>query len=200
MICRSTRPLDGWNAWEIWGGTSRSAPIAAGNLALVYQAFRQKHGRWPTNVEARAIFMSGADKASNDGFTEGAGTVNALRSTKIAAGLDGVYALPESWTAGGYRGVEYDAFAKIMHPGDTATKTFTVYNDGAADKTVQISDEWLVKIGSKEWDFTTANRTAETKNFYMPDYCVGCHRHDPGRHRYDGSQGRLPVCRVRPGR
>ncbi|MCX6030198.1 MAG: DNRLRE domain-containing protein [Chloroflexi bacterium] len=165
-----TEVLDGWNAWEIWGGTSRSAPIAAGNLALVYQAFMGKNGRWPTNVEARAILMAGADKAYNDGFTEGAGTVNALRAAKIAAGEDGIYALPESWTAGDFRGTEYEAFSKIMYPGGAATKTFTVYNGGAADKTVQISDEQLVKIGSKEWDFTTANRTAETKVMYMPDY------------------------------
>ena len=165
-----TEVLDGWNAWEIWGGTSRSAPIAGGNLALVYDAFMQKYGRWPTNVEARAILMAGADKAYNDGFTEGAGTVNAFRAAKIAAGEDGVYALPESWTAGDFRGTEYEAFAKILHPGDAATKTFTVYNGGATDKTVQISDERLVKIGVKEWDFTTANRTAETKNFSMPDY------------------------------
>jgi hypothetical protein len=165
-----TEASDGWHAWEIWGGTSRSAPIAGGNLAVVYDAFRQKHGRWPTNVEARAILMSGADKAYNDGLTEGAGTLNALRAAKIAAGAGGIYVLPESWSAGDFRGTEYEAFAKIMHPGDTAAKTFTIYNDGAADKTVQISDERLVKTGAKEWDFTTANRTVETKIFYMPDY------------------------------
>ena len=35
--------------------------------------------------------------------------LNALRSVQIAAGLDGVAVLPDSWTAGDYRGVEYDA-------------------------------------------------------------------------------------------
>ena len=38
---------DGWYAWDTWGGTSRSAPIAAGNLALVYDAFMEANGRWP---------------------------------------------------------------------------------------------------------------------------------------------------------
>ena len=32
--------LDGTDAWETWGGTSRSTPVAAGAAALVYQAWR----------------------------------------------------------------------------------------------------------------------------------------------------------------
>ncbi len=38
----------GEDAWETWGGTSRSAPVAAGNLALVYQAYMDRYGEWPT--------------------------------------------------------------------------------------------------------------------------------------------------------
>ena len=33
--------LNGQVAWETWGGTSRSTPVAAGATALVYQAYRQ---------------------------------------------------------------------------------------------------------------------------------------------------------------
>ena len=33
--------LDGRDAWETWGGTSRSTPVAAGATALVYQAWQQ---------------------------------------------------------------------------------------------------------------------------------------------------------------
>ena len=36
--------MDGRNAWETWGGTSRSTPVAAGATALVYQAWRKAHG------------------------------------------------------------------------------------------------------------------------------------------------------------
>ena len=162
--------LDGWNAWESWGGTSRSAPIAAGNLALVYDAFKARNGRWPTNVEARAILMAGADAAYYDGLTEGAGTINAERAVKVAAGLEGVYVLPDNWAFGNFRGENYDAFANIMHQGESSTKTFTVYNQTDADVTLAISDDSLKRIGSKEFDFTTINRTQETKNFYVPDY------------------------------
>lgn len=163
--------LNGWRAWTNWGGTSRSAPIAAGNLGLVYGAFKDKYGRWPTNVEARAILMAGADNASYDGFVQGSGTVNAERAVKIAAGLDGIFATPESWTFGSYRGVEYDSFTKILHPGQSATKTFTVYNGGATAKTVAISDDRLNKIGSTEWEFTSLDRTKESPYQHRkPDY------------------------------
>ena len=112
---------DGWNAWENWGGTSRSTPVAVGNLSLAYQAYKQKNGRWPTNEQARAILMAGADTANNDGFVEGAGVVNAERMVKIAAGLGGVYVTPDSATFGDYRGTKYPAFTSIMHAGQTAT-------------------------------------------------------------------------------
>lgn len=36
---------NGQNAWETWGGTSRSTPVTAGATALVYQAFRKAHRR-----------------------------------------------------------------------------------------------------------------------------------------------------------
>ncbi len=164
--------VDGWNAWELWGGTSRSTPVAVGNLALAMQAFKEKNGRWPTNVEARALLMAGADTTHNDGFTEGAGTVNAERSVKIAAGLGGLYVLPDSVTFGDYRGTKYAAFTSIMHPGQTAKETFTIYNPGATDVTVTISDDHLVRFGQKEFDFTTVDQRLETPNFLVPDYLI----------------------------
>lgn len=162
--------LDGWNAWESWGGTSKSTPTAAGNVALIYEAFKAKNGRWPTNVEARAILMAGADKAYNDGFSEGAGTVNALESVKIAAGTAGAYATPDSWTFGDFRGTEYEAFAKIMHPGQTSTKAFTVYNPTAADITLVVKDEWLTRISEKTIDFTSKDRSLEEGDANRADY------------------------------
>ena len=116
--------------------------------------------------------MAGADKAYNDGFSEGAGTVNALESVKIAAGLAGAYATPDSWTFGDFRGTEYEAFAKIMHPGQTSTKAFTVFNPGAADITLQVKDEWLVRTGQKTIDITSKDRTLEEGNLNRADYLV----------------------------
>lgn len=170
---------DGWNAWENWGGTSRSTPVAMGNLALVMQAFREKHGRWPTNVEARSLLMAGADTAHNDGFVEGAGVVNVLRSVKIAAGLGGVSALPDSVTFGDYRGTKYDAFASIMFPGQSRAETFTVSNAGASPVQLTLSDDHLIRFAEKTIDFTTADQKYESANFYFPDYLIDIAPHVP---------------------
>ncbi len=171
--------VGGWDAYENWGGTSRSTPVAMGNLALAFQAFKEANGRWPTNVEARALLMAGADDAHNDGFVQGAGTVNAERTVKIAAGLGGIYVMPDSVTFGDFRGVKYEAFTSIMHPGQTATQEFTVYNPAAAAATVAISDDQLVRIGQKEIDFTTVDQKLETANFNMPDYLIDIEQYIP---------------------
>jgi subtilisin family serine protease len=52
--------LDGSIATLSFGGTSMAAPVAAGNLALVYQAFREANDRWPTFEEAPAGVEAGS--------------------------------------------------------------------------------------------------------------------------------------------
>jgi len=163
---------DGWSAWESWGGTSRSTPVAMGNLALAMQAFREAQGVWPTNVEARALLMSGADTAHNDGFVEGAGTVNAERTVRIAAGLGGVYVVPDSAMFGDFRGERHEAFTSILHRGQVATQQFTVHNPGSSSARLVISDDHLVRLGQEEIDLTTADQSRETASFYLPDYLI----------------------------
>jgi hypothetical protein len=161
---------DGWTAWESWGGTSRACPIAAGNLALVYQAYKDAHGDWPDYTTARAILMAGADNQDYDPFVQGAGSVNADRATAIAAGLGGVYTTPESWTAGDYRGTEYTGFANILHPGESSTKTFTISNVASNAAEVTLSTDRLVKIGEYTFDFTSKDQSLEDGAFTKPDY------------------------------
>ncbi len=163
---------DGWTAWEIWGGTSRSAPVAAGNLALVYDAYRQAHGQWPDAQTARAIFMSGADDQHYDVLDQGAGMVDADRATDIAGGLTGFYVTPDSWSAGDYHGQVFPGFANIMYPGGTSTKEFTIHNTGSADLTVNLSTKRLVRFAQKNFDFTTKDQSLEEGKFTKPDYLI----------------------------
>ncbi len=161
---------DGWTAWEAWGGTSRSAPVAAGNMALVYDAYKQANGAWPTWDVARAILMSGANNQRYDTFVQGAGAVNGGQSAAIAGGNSGFYVMPDNWTGGDYRGVEYHSFANIMHPGDVSTQTFTVHNPTNADAEVSIKSKHLVKIGQYSFPFTTKDQSLEDGAFTKPDY------------------------------
>ncbi len=140
-------PWTGQASYDIFGGTSMATPVAAGNLALIYQAFKAKNGRWPTWQEAKAILLNSARDLGYDVLTQGSGNVDADRGTDIAAGLDyGYWVEPAQWIAGNYRGQEYPAFPSIMHPGETAVKTFTVHNTYTETYSVNLNDTILQKV------------------------------------------------------
>ncbi len=165
--------LNGWTAWETWGGTSRSAPLAAGNLALVYDAYMEKYGEWPTWDIAKALFKSGATNAISAPFYQGAGVVNADRATDLAAGLYGVYAAPTEWQVGDWEGENYLNFANIAWPGQTYTQTYTVYNPSLVDITVDLSDGVMMKFDGYTTSFTTSSQSEESDfNFHTPDYLM----------------------------
>lgn len=154
-----------------WGGTSRSSPVANGGLALVYGAFHQANDRFPTWEEARALVMAGARYAGYDTFTMGAGVLDAADAARIAAGLNGVYAIPPEWTAGGYRGEKYPAFAKVLSPGEADTQTVTLHNPADEPLEVTLSGQTLRRIGSYETALTT-DLLQESPSGAVPDYLV----------------------------
>ncbi len=155
-----------------WGGTSRSSPVAAGVMALVYQAFEAQHDRWPTNAEARAILMSGARHAGYDTFTMGAGVVDAADSVRIASGQHGVFASPSEWTAGGYRGERYEAFAKVLHAGQSDTGSISLHNPSGQDVEVSLSAQTLRRVGSQELPEFVGDRTQLSPANAVPDYLL----------------------------
>jgi uncharacterized repeat protein (TIGR01451 family) len=160
---------NGQAAYDIFGGTSMATPIAAGNLALVYQAFKAKNGRWPTWQEAKAIFLSGATDLGYDVLTQGSGNVNADRATDIAAGLNyGFWAEPAQWTAGSYRGTDYPAFPAILHPGESDSQTFTLHNTYTDTFTVNIADTMLERVA--EVTFTLSFPSFGPPSFTRPTW------------------------------
>jgi len=159
--------LNGRNAWETWGGTSRSTPVAAGAALLVYQAYRQANGTAPTNTVARGIIKSAAQDLRYDAWTQGSGSLDAKRATEIAT--SGVRVSPDAWRAGDYRGTRYNNFTHLIAPGGTASRTFTVNGSG----TYSISDRNLVRSAhvTKTFTSTDVNRESEY-NFNAPDYLL----------------------------
>jgi hypothetical protein len=141
---------NGWTAWDSWGGTSRATPVASGNLALVYQAFQGKHGRWPTYDEARNLLASGATDLNYDTLVQGSGMVDANRSTLLAAGMAsaGIEASASAWYPGTNAGAEAPGFAQYVHPGDVVTAPLELSNRGAAETSVTITDSWMQRTGS----------------------------------------------------
>ena len=162
--------LDGAVATGWFGGTSQSTPVAAGNLALMYQAWYERTGEWPTFTQAKAMLMGSATNIDHDAWSQGAGMVNADIGTNIAAGLDNVYATPFEWSAGDYRGEEYPAFAHIMNPGDTDTQTFTLWNHSDMSQEVSITSNQFRQIGSEDYSFTPLDQSLDHGQPTIPDY------------------------------
>lgn len=166
---------DSWNAWTMWAGTSRAAPVVAAVLSLIYDAYTQAHGGCqPTYDEARDLLMAGATYTGEDPFTAGAGLVSAANATALAAGLPGIRISPAHWEAGDYAGVQYPGFPHLLHPGEASEQTFTLYNPGPEDQVVFVRAGHLVEIGDPiTGTLRTADRWQESSfNPGRPDYLV----------------------------
>lgn len=160
---------NGNESWTSWGGTSRSSPVAAGVLALIYDAYEETNGTWPDFDEAQALLMSSATDVNYDVYTQGAGSVNADRGTLIASGEYGTITTPYSWVPGDYHGEDYPAFAHVVYPDDTYSTDFTVYNPSDQTIEVEISDGRWELAGSDTFDFSitqTMLDTATEDTFY----------------------------------
>ena len=141
---------DGYWSSDLWSGTSLATPMAAGIAALVYEAFYESYGRWPTAQEVKEILMSTAKNVNHDVFSQGAGFLNAYRAVQVAMGLDGILVSPTKWQAGH---TDYPAFANVIYPGESVSKTFEVRNMNSTDaKTIEVSAERFEKIGEVELD------------------------------------------------
>lgn len=162
--------LDGSIATGQFGGTSMAAPVVAGNLALIYDAWYQRTGMWPTFTQAKSLLMSSATNTDHDGWTQGAGLANADNGTDIAYGLGGSWVTPSEWAAGDYQGTEYPAFGNIIAPGQSDTQTFTFNNASGSFDTVNVRPVQLTEIGSDDYSFTSQNAAMDHGSFTTPDY------------------------------
>ena len=72
------------SAYLQFGGTSMATPVAAGVGALVYQAYKQAHGVFPSPAVVREILMNTATNLGLPANRQGAGCVNATEAVLAA--------------------------------------------------------------------------------------------------------------------
>jgi len=163
---------DGWIAWDLWGGTSRSGPVAMGAATLLMDAYAQNTGDWPSWQKVRQALMQGANHINYDPLVGGTGYLNAGRSAHIAGGNYGILVTPDYWDAGDYEGDRFPGgFAHIAEPGVAYQTVMTVTNVNGTDPiTVTVSDYVLEEIGVYTYTFTTADISKEDGAFLKPDY------------------------------
>lgn len=158
-------------SWSTWGGTSRSAPVATGIMALIFDAYKTKFGTWPDYDTARALLKSSSDNVNYDTLVQGAGVLNAERGVEVASGEYGVFVTPDEWNPGDYRGTDYPAFAHLVNAGDTVVQTFTVHNPSDSAITVSVSDGTHQLIGSDTFTMTSSPLAEESHyTFNAPNY------------------------------
>lgn len=162
--------LSGAVATGSFGGTSQAAPIAAGNLALIYDAWQQRTGAWPTFTQARELLMGTARNVDHDVFSQGAGLVDADAGTDAAAGLGATYASPAEWSVGDYRGTEYPGFANVIGPGESDTQEFTLANHGSEPLTAEVGSGQFTQLGTADYSFTSLPQERDHGLNTTPDY------------------------------
>ena len=162
--------LDGQTAWVTWGGTSRSAPVAASATALVYEARRESGGSVDPGFygTAKDILKSSAKDLGYDSTIQGAGSVDAGEATATAVG-ERARVSPNEWRVGDYRGQEFPVFAHTIAPGGSDSQTFTLDGPGAW----QVSDRQMVRTDSESLSFSSSPVSNESNfNFNAPDYLM----------------------------
>jgi hypothetical protein len=167
--------LSGNFAWETWGGTSRSTPVAVATTALIYDAWTDAHGATiPAgfSVTAKEILQSSAEDLGYGSWIQGAGSVDAGMAVRAATGggvTQPAAVGPSEWRVGDYRGDEWDVFAHVIAPGGSDSQTFTINGTGSYD----VSDRYMTRTDSETMSFTSSDVDNESVyNFNAPDYLI----------------------------
>ena len=119
--------------FQLFGGTSESAPLVSGEAALVIEAYKGAHGgKAPSPAIVKQIIMSTATNLGEPSYEQGAGLVNSLNAVQTARAYgksgahpgDGVVTTATAQSASGLAG---------------ARETFhiTAQNAGSASETIR---------------------------------------------------------------
>ncbi|MBV9605820.1 MAG: protease inhibitor I9 family protein [Solirubrobacterales bacterium] len=125
-----------------FGGTSESAPLTAGEAALVIQAYRQGHGgASPTPAVVKQIIVSTTDDIGSPADQQGAGLIDAYKAVQAAESYRTPTSSPK---ASGATLLENPTqLNAVDNPGSTERLTDTITNNGSGAQTVSLSTRTL---------------------------------------------------------
>jgi hypothetical protein len=129
-------------AFIAFGGTSESAPLTAGEAALVIQAYRQGHGgATPTPAVVKQIIDSTTDDVGSPADQQGAGLIDAYKAVLAAESY------PTSTTAPNPAGQtllkDPNQLNAVDNPGTVEHLTDTITNNGKSTQTIALSTHKL---------------------------------------------------------
>jgi len=121
-----------------FGGTSESAPLTAGEAALVIQAYRQSHGGvTPSPALVKQIIMSTATDLNIPGYEQGAGLINSLKAVQAARSYQDQNSDSSVQPQGDALLASPGTLSATDAPGATQNFSVEVTNSGATAQTVQ---------------------------------------------------------------
>ena len=122
--------------FQIFGGTSESSPLTAGEAALVIQAYRSTHrGADPSPALVKQIIMSTATDLGAPSQEQGAGLINSLAAVNAALSIDDSRGRPKG--KGTQVVIAPNATTITDEPGARQVRSYTITNPGST--TVQLS-------------------------------------------------------------
>ncbi len=118
---------------QVFGGTSQSSPLTAGEAALIIQAYRSTHnGATPTPALVKQIIMSTATDLGAPSDEQGAGLIDALAAVNTALSLDDQNGRPKHRGDGLF--ISQNSAELTDSPNSSEFLTFTVSNTGATTR------------------------------------------------------------------
>ena len=125
------------SGFQLFGGTSQATPVTAGAMALVYEAYRVRHGYWPRPEAAENILVGTADDLGYPALLQGNGRTNAYEAVRAGLGLGGVLvqsseATPREMSAGSSRPFDVALLNVGLAPVEVSARaTQLSFNDAA---------------------------------------------------------------------
>jgi len=120
---------------EFFGGTSESAPLTAGEAALIIQAYRQTHGdASPSPALVKKFIMSTATDLGIPSYEQGAGLINSLKAVQAAESYHDANGSPTP--QGDALLTSPNALGATAAPGTVETFNVQVTNSGALAQAV----------------------------------------------------------------
>jgi hypothetical protein len=126
----------GGSDFQLFGGTSQSAPLTAGAAALVISAFRSTHGgNSPTPQQVKALLTSTATDLGLPAFEQGAGLLNSRAAVEAALTYPGATTAPAAGVSSNIV-LSKNQLDFAGAPGSMQSATVGVTNAGTKDLTV----------------------------------------------------------------
>ncbi|MEK0337076.1 MAG: S8 family serine peptidase, partial [Nitrosopumilus sp.] len=186
-------------SFSLFGGTSMSAPIVSGSVAILMEGMRnQSQEIDPFTI--KNILMSTAIDLKNDPFTQGSGLVDVSSALDYVNGKDGLFIVHNdasyenikklldpaidkiNSTAIGFKKFQLPSnsipmtswFAGQLLPGERSSATFTIVNPSENEITINVIPKKLSLITKNEFDGTTTVRQQDSilnkSEAYIPNY------------------------------